>query len=160
MKDLEARLTNRVQLTTYGHKPYLEAVERAFGRGVDYAMLVKHYGSGIANNCTGFEKRIIEGDPDIDFISTSYIERQNLTIRIAMRRFTRKTNGFSKKIENHAHTVALHFLFYNFCRIHQTLHCTPAMEARITDRLMDIEDILELIDANAPKPYRPKTYKR
>ena len=160
MKDLEARLANRVQLTTDGHKPYLEAVEQAFGKGVDYAMLTKQYGSGNASECTGFEKRVIEGDPDIDLISTSYIERQNLTMRMAMRRFTRKTNGFSKKIENHAHSVALHFMHYNFIRIHQTLRCTPTMEAGITDRLWEIDDLLELIDANAPKPNRPKTYKK
>lgn len=154
-KDLEARLANRAQLTTDGHKPYLEAVEKAFGNGVDYAMLIKQYGLDKANEYTGFEKRIIEGVP-IDLISTSYVMRQNL----AMRRFTRKTNAFSKKIENHAHSVALHFMHYNFIRVHQTLRCTPAMEAGITDKLWEIEDLLELMDANAPKPNRPKTYKK
>ncbi len=160
MKDLELRMANRVQLTTDGHRSYLEAVEKAFGSGVDYAMLVKQFGSGNADECTGFEKSIIKGDTDIDLVSTSYVERQNLTMRMAMRRFTRKTNGFSKKIENHAHSVALHFMYYNFIRIYQTLRCTPAMEAGIADRFWEIDDLLELIDSNAPKPNRPKTYRK
>ena len=159
MKDLESRLANRVQLTTDGHRLYLEAVEKAFGGGVDYAQLVKHYGSGNASECTGFEKRIVKGDLDIDLVSTSYVERQNLPMRMAMRRFTRKTNGFSKRIENHAHSVALHFMYYNFIRDNETLRCPPAMEAGIVREALEIDFILELIDANVPKSKRPKKCK-
>ena len=170
MDDLRSRLASRVQLTTDGHKAYLEAVEGAFGGDVDYAMLVKIYGDQTGSKghekkyspaeCTGIKKTTIEGRPKDEEISTSYVERQNLTMRMSMRRFTRLTNAFSKKIENHHWSVALHFMYYNFCRIHQTLRVTPAMEAGVTDRLWDLEDIIKLVDDAAPKPSRPKTYKR
>jgi len=145
MDDLRSRLANRVQLTTDGHKAYLEAVEGAFGGDVDYAMLVKMYGEPSGgkgherkyspSECTGIRKRRVEGDPDIAHVSTSHVERQNLTMRMHMRRFTRLTNGFSKKFENHMHMVALYTMFYNFCRIHKTLRVTPAMEAGLTDHV-------------------------
>lgn len=153
IEDLAGRLKHRIQLTTDGHKPYLEAVEGAFGRDVDYAMLVKLYGApaGAGDDrryspaeCTGAEKRVIMGDPDMDKISTSFVERQNLTMRMSMRRFTRLTNGFSKKVENLEHAVALHFMYYNFGRIHKTLRVTPAMEAGIADHVWTLEEIAAL----------------
>ena len=164
MDDLRARLSNRVQLSSDGHKAYLEAVEGAFGGDVDYAQLIKLYGNiaGVESEtryspavCTSVEKRRIEGNPDMSLANTSYAERQNLTMRMSMRRFTRLTNAFSKKIENHGHAVALHFMHYNFCRIHTTLKVTPAMEAGVTDRLWDVDDIVDLVVATAPKPNRP-----
>lgn len=152
MDDLRARLSNRVQLTTDGHKAYLEAVEGAFGDDVDFAQLVKLYGPSITApgryspaECTGTKKTRITGNPDIGHVSTSYVERQNLTIRMHMRRFTRLTNAFSKKVENHSHAVALHMMYYNFVRIHKTLRMTPAMAAGMTDRLWEIEDIAMLV---------------
>jgi IS1 family transposase len=170
MDDLRSRLENRVQLTTDGHKAYLEAVEGAFGGDVDYAQLIKLYGQPAGKTaerkyspaeCTGIKKRVVEGDPDKAHVSTSYVERQNLTMRMAMRRFTRLTNAFSKKIENHAHAVALHFMNYNFIRQHKSLNkLTPAMAAGITDRLWEVEDIVKLVDERAPKPGRPKAYKK
>lgn len=168
MEDVASRLTNRVQLTTDGHKAYLEAVEGAFGCDVDYAQLVKLYGKSPESvkgryspaKCTGIKKTPIEGNPDEKHISTSYVERQNLTMRMHMRRFTRLTNAFSKKFENHAHMVALYTVFYNFCKIHKTLRVSPAMEAGITDTLKDFEWIVGLVDAAAPKVGRPKTYKK
>lgn len=151
MKDLAARLRNRVQLTTDGHKMYLEAVESAFGSEVDFSQLIKIYGPSQESEiryspaqCIGIEKHKINGNPKTENISTSYVERQNLTMRMNMRRFTRLTNAFSKKIENLACAVALHFMYYNFCRIHQTLRVTPAMEAKVTDHVWTIEDILNL----------------
>ena len=154
MNDVAERLANRVQLTTDGHRAYLEAVEGAFGADVDYAQLIKLYGAASEGekryspaDCTGIRLNTVTGNPDAAHISTSYVERQNLTMRMSMRRFTRLTNAFSKKVENHAHAVALHFMHYNFCRIHQTLRVTPAMEAGVTDRLWDISDIVELIEA-------------
>lgn len=153
ISDLASRLKHRVQLTTDGHKPYLEAVEGAFGKDVDFAMLVKIYGSGAAQfdqrryspaEFTGAEKRTITGDPDIKQVSTSYVERQNLTMRMGMRRFTRLTNGFSKKIESLEHAVALHFMHYNFARIHKTLRVTPAMEVGISDHVWTLEEIANL----------------
>ena len=159
-----------MQLTTDGHRPYLEAVEGAFGGDVDYAMLIKLYGNAGSNRnpdtryspaeCIGFKKRVIEGNPDPAHISTSHVERQNLTMRMSMRRFTRLTNAFSKKLENLAHTVALHYMHYNFCRIHQSLRVTPAMEAGVTDRVWSVADIVKLIEADAPAPNRPTRYKR
>lgn len=154
MNDVAARLTNRVQLTSDGHKAYLEAVEGAFGADVDYAQLVKMYGNAPETlkgryspaECTGIKKTVIEGEPDEKHISTSYVERQNLTMRMHMRRFTRLTNGFSKKVEAHANAVALHFMNYNFCRIHKTLRMSPAMAAGVTDRLWDVKDIVALIE--------------
>lgn len=153
MKDVAKRLSNRVQLTTDGHNAYLVAVDEAFGSEVDYAMLVKLYGAekGEAGRyspptCIGCRRRGIIGKPDKKQISTSMVERQNLTMRMGMRRFTRLTNGFSKKVENLEHAVALHFMHYNFCRVHQTLRVSPAMAAGVTDRLWDVEDIVELLE--------------
>jgi len=168
VSDLASRLDSRVQLTSDGHKAYLEAVEGAFGADVDYAQLVKMYGNAPENmkgkyspaDCTGIKKTVIEGEPDAKHISTSYVERQNLTMRMHMRRFTRLTNGFSKKFESHVHMVALYTVFYNFTKIHKTLKVTPAMAAGLTTKLMTMEDIANLIDAAAPKPGRPKTYKK
>ena len=159
MDDLRDRLANRVQLTTDGHRAYLDAVEGAFGGDVDYAQLVKMYGATVTApgryspaECTGIKKIRREGNPDIAHVSTSYVERQNLTTRMSMRHFTRPTNGFSKKLENHVHALALYFAFYNFCRIHKTLRMSPAMAAGITDRLWSLEDIVARIDADAPAP--------
>ena len=153
IKDLASRLKNRVQLTTDGHKAYLEAVERAFGQDIDYAMLVKIYGVEkeeekrySPSKIIDTERKRIMGNPDPEFISTSYAERQNLTMRMSMRRFTRLTNGFSKKIENHIYAISLYFMYYNFCRIHQALRVTPAMEAKVSDHLWTVEEIIELID--------------
>lgn len=157
MHDLAGRLANRVQLTTDGHKAYISAVEDAFGSEIDYAMLVKLYGSesqhGPArkyspNICTGSKKVSVTGKPSKKLVSTSYIERQNLTMRMGMRRFTRLTNGFSKKLENHEHAIALHYMHYNFCRIHQTLRVTPAMEAGVTDHVWSIKEVLNLLKSN------------
>lgn len=143
-----------MQLTTDGHKAYLEAIENSFGNNIDYAMLVKLYGEPEGNesnkrysssNFVGSSKNVINGNPDINDISTSFVERQNLTMRMSMRRFTRLTNGFSKKIENLEHAVALHFMYYNFARIHKTLRVTPAMEASISDHVWSIEEIVNLI---------------
>ena len=157
--DLKSRLANRVQLTTDGLKVYLDAVESAFGADVDYTQLVKIYGSTQEETryspaeCIGCETKIIQGKPDPKNISTSYVERQNLTMRMTMRRFTRLTNGFSKKIENHAYAVALYTMHYNFCRIHQTLRVTPAMEAGVADHVWSIEELATLI----PEPtYGPR----
>jgi IS1 family transposase len=153
MHDLAGRLTNRVQLTTDGHRAYLEAVESAFGADIDYAMLVKIYGATPEGSevryspavCMGTRKGVITGKPDFAHVSTSFVERQNLTLRMSNRRFTRLTNAFSKKLENHAHSVALHFMHYNFCRLHSTLRVTPAMEAGISDHVWSIEELIGLI---------------
>ncbi len=166
MDDLRSRLANRVQLTSDGHKAYLEAVEGAFGGDVDYAMLVKIYGTSPESakgryspaECIGARKERIEGNPDPKHVSTSFAERQNLTMRMHMRRFTRLTNGFSKKFEHHVHMVALYTVWYNWVRIHKTLRITPAMAAGLTDKLWDMGEIAEMIDATLPKPGRPKTY--
>jgi IS1 family transposase len=155
IQDLADRLAHRVQLTTDGHKAYLWAVEDAFGKDIDYAMLIKMYGNeGNRGNdakyspaeCTGAIKETIEGNPDMKHVSTSYVERQNLTMRMSMRRFTRLTNAFTKKVENHVHALSLYFMYYNFCRIHKTLRVTPAMEAGITDHVWVIEEILKLLN--------------
>ncbi|HLY60271.1 MAG TPA: IS1 family transposase [Terriglobia bacterium] len=149
--DLASRLASRVQLTTDGLKAYLEAVEGAFGADVDYAQLVKIYGASQEETryspaeCLGCERKAVTGKPDPAHVSTSYVERQNLTMRMGIRRFTRLTNAFSKKVENHAYQVALHFMHYNFCRIHTTLRCTPAMEAQVTDHVWTIEEMLAKI---------------
>jgi len=155
MYDLASRLTNRVQLTTDGHRVYLEAVELAFGNEIDYAMLVKLYGTSPRGEdarysppaCIGAIATPIIGRPNGKHISTSYAERQNLTMRMKMRRFTRLTNAFSKKVENHRWAVALHFMDYNFCRIHQTLRVTPAMEAGIADHVWSLEEVVSLLDS-------------
>jgi 3-methyladenine DNA glycosylase/8-oxoguanine DNA glycosylase len=145
MDDLKSRLANRVQLTSDGHKAYLEAVEGAFGADVDYAQLVKLYGESPDAEkryspavCIGAHKTRIEGNPDPKHVSTSYAERQNLNVRMHTRRFTRLTNAFSKKVENHAHSVALFAMYYNFVRIHKTLRTTPAMAAKVTERLWEL----------------------
>ncbi|MGD0625063.1 MAG: IS1 family transposase [Thermodesulfobacteriota bacterium] len=152
MKDLAGRLKNKIQLTTDGHRIYLDAVENAFGSEVDFSQLIKLYGSSPESEvryspaeCIGIEIKDVQGNPDHEHVSTSFVERQNLTMRMNMRRFTRLTNAFSKKVENLGHAVALHFMYYNFCRVHQTLRVTPAMEARVTDHVWGIEDLLSLI---------------
>src|SRR5271163_960360 len=155
MNDLASRLANRVQLTSDGHKAYLEAVEGAFGADVDYAMLVKLYGASPESakgryspaECTGAIKTPIEGQPDPKHISTSYSERSNLTVRMHTRRFTRLTNAFSKKLENHAHSVALFAMYYNFVKLHRTLRTTPAMAAGVTGRLWEIGDVVDVLEA-------------
>ena len=152
MDDLAGRLANRVQLTTDGHRAYLQAVEDSFGANIDYAMLVNLYGSDRETEaryspaeCIGTREIGVAGRPDPKHISTSYVERQNLTMRMSMRRFTRLTNGFSKKVDNHFWAIALHYMFYNFCRVHQTLRVTPAMEAGIADHIWTIEEIVALL---------------
>jgi IS1 family transposase len=167
MSDLARRLSHRVQLTTDGHRAYLQAVDGAFGFAVDYAMLQKLYGppEGAAQErryspavCTGIDVRKVTGDPDPERISTSYVERQNLTMRMGMRRFTRLTNGFSKKVENLSHAVALHYMHYNFARVHSSLTVknedgtrtkrTPAMAAGVTDHVWTLREIAALLDSN------------
>ena len=145
LRDLADRLANRVQLTTDGHKVYLNAVENVFGIDIDYAMLVKVYSPA---KCIGTETQVVQGDPDPRHISTSYVERQNLTMRIGMRRFTRLTNAFSKKVENLAHAVALHFMHYNFVRVHKTLGTTPAVAAGVADHEWRIAEIVNLLESN------------
>lgn len=163
--DLASRLAGRIQLTTDGHHPYLMAVEKVFGGAIDYAMLVKIYegqDDELRYSPAGFvkaEKRRISGNPDAKEVSTSHVERQNLTMRMSMRRFTRLTNGFSKKVENLEHAVSLHFMYYNFGRIHKTLRVTPAMQAGISDHVWSLEEIAGLVKDEAPKkrgPYKKK----
>ncbi len=154
MYDLSKRLRHRVQLTTDGHRAYLCAVEDAFGNKIDYATLTKMYCQDkdevthrySPSKVVGCQLAVVQGNPDPCHISTSFVERQNLTMRMGMRRFTRLTNGFSKKVENLHYAVALHFMYYNFCRIHQTLRITPAMAAGVTKRLWELEDIVELLE--------------
>lgn len=157
MQDLASRLTHKVQLTTDGHKAYLEAVEGAFGADIDYGMLIKMYGGAEEKNnekryspaiCTGAEKRRIAGNPDLDHVSTSYVERQNLSLRMGNRRFTRLTNAFSKKIDNLMHSISLYYMYYNFCRVHGSLRVTPAMEAGVADHVWELEEIAELVTAS------------
>lgn len=160
MQDLAARLANRVQLTTDGHKAYLQAVDEAFGSNIDYAMLVKLYGADPRPEesryspaaCIGTKAETITGKPERKHVSTSYVERQNLTMRMCMRRFTRLTNGFSKKLENHIAAVSLHCMYYNFVRIHQTLRVTLAMAAGVTDHVWEMADIVKLLDGKPEKP--------
>lgn len=160
MDDLQPRLVNRVQFTSDGHKAYLEAVEGTFGSDVDYAQLVKLYDNAPENRkhyspavYVGTRKRRVVDNPNPAHVPTSYAERNNLTIRMSIRRFTRKINAFSKKIENHTHSVALHFMHYNFCRQHMSLDgISPAMAAGVTDRLWDIDGIARLVDAAPPRP--------
>lgn len=152
MRDVAGRIANRIQLTTDGHRVYADAVEDAFGADIDYAMLVKIYGASNDNpesryspaTCIGCRTGVLAGSPDPNHISTSFVERQNLSMRMGMRRFTRLTNAFSKKVENHGHMVALYFMHYNFCRVHKTLRVTPAMEAGIADHVWSIEELLNL----------------
>jgi IS1 family transposase len=156
MKDVASRFKSKIQLTTDGLYWYVDAVDHAFGIDIDYGMIQKHYGGGVAGTATAAAryspstfksatKEVIVGDPDPRHISTSYVERQNLTMRMSMRRFTRLTNGFSKKVENHAAMVSLYFMYYNFARVHQTIRVTPAMEAGIADHIWDIEEIVGLL---------------
>lgn len=152
--DLASRLASRVQLTSDGHKPYLQAVEDAFGSEIDYAVLQKVYGPAPEGQrrysppeCIGANRIVVTGDPDQAHVSTSYVERQNLTMRMKMRRFTRLTNAFSKKVENLEHAVALHYMHYNFCRVHQSLRITPAMAAGVTDHVWELEEVIALLDA-------------
>ncbi len=169
MFDLASRVTGRPQLTTDGHGAYLKAVADAFGGDVDYAMLVKQYGDPTGQKghekkyspaeCTGAIKEPILGKPDMAKVSTSHVERQNLTMRMGMRRFTRLTNAFSKKAENHAYAVALHFMHYNFCRTHKSLRMTPAMAAGLSASPWEVEDIVKLIDATEPAPKKRGPYK-
>ncbi|MGC6331562.1 IS1 family transposase [Rhizorhabdus sp. FW153] len=167
MDDLAARLANRVQLAHDGHLAYLEAVEASVGADMDYAQRVKLYcatvgpaGRYSSAECIGSKKVCREGNPDIDKVSTSYVERQNLTVRMHMRRFTALTNATSKKVENHAYAVALHMMHYNFVRIHTTLRVTPAVAAGVTDRLWEIADIAKLVEDAEAKPARRGPYKK
>lgn len=170
MDDLASRLANRVQLTSDGHKAYLEAVEGAFGCDVDYAIINKIYGTApeaakgrySPAECIGVKKERIEGNPDRAHVSTSYVERNNKTMRMHMRRFTRLTDGFSKKVENHAYAVALHMMYYNFVRVHSTLRMSPAMAAGVSDRLWEVADIVALIEAQEAKalPSKRGPYKK
>ncbi len=160
MLDLESRLANRVQLTSDGHMAYIDAVDEAFGGQIDYAMLLKVFGPGrggaARQRYMGTHVIHISGRPDPVSISTSFVERGNLTMRMNVRRFTRRTNGFSKKLENHAAAVDLQMMNYNFCRTHMSLRVTPAMEAGIVDRFMDVDDIVRLIEEDYEER-RPKT---
>ena len=166
MRDLADRLANRVQLTTDGHKAYLNAIEDAFGADIDYSQLIKIYGNeGESDSryspgeCIGCKQERVVGNPDPRHVSTSYVERQNLTMRMSMRRFTRLTNAFSKKVENHSAAVALFYMYYNFGRIHQTLRVTPAMAAGVSDHVWDIEEIVALMPekkAGLRGPYKKK----
>jgi IS1 family transposase len=169
MHDVSDRIDGRVQVTSDGLGVYVDAVKDAFGGFVDYAQLMKVYGAAppagpqtrySPPECVGTRRVRVSGNPDIKHVSTSYVERQNLTMRMHMRRFTRLTNAFSKKFESHVNMVALYTVWYNFVRIHKTLKVSPAMAAGLTDRLMSMEDVAVLIDAAAPKPGRPKTYKK
>jgi len=153
MQDVAKRVSTRIQLTTDGHRVYADAVEGAFGADIDYAMLVKLYGASNDSpesryspaTCIGCRTGVLAGSPDPEHISTSFVERQNLSMRMGMRRFTRLTNGFSKKLENHGHAVALYFMHYNFCRVHKTLRVTPAMEAGLTDHVWTVEELVSLL---------------
>jgi IS1 family transposase len=154
IQDCRDRITNRPQITTDAHKPYMNAIEAAFGSDVDYAQLHKVFGAPTDEDqrryspatCIGCDMKTVSGNPDPKHVSTSFVERQNLTMRMSMRRFTRLTNGFSKKLDNHGHAVALYFMHYNFCRIHKTLRVTPAMEAGITDHAWTLEELVGLLE--------------
>ena len=154
MEDLASRINSRIQLTTDGHRVYAEAVEQAFGADIDYAMLVKIYGASMDTpearyspaTCIGCRTGVLSGQPDPKHISTSFVERQNLTMRMGMRRFTRLTNAFSKKLENLRHAVAIHYMHYNFCRVHKTLRVTPAMEAGLTDHIWTLDELVGLLE--------------
>lgn len=152
MQDMASRISSRIQLTTDGHRVYAEAVENAFGSEIDYAMLVKIYGASndaesrySPATCIGCRTGVLSGNPEPKYVSTSYVERQNLSMRMGMRRFTRLTNGFSKKLENHGHQVALYFMHYNYCRVHSTLRVTPAMEAGLTDHVWTLAELCALL---------------
>lgn len=152
MEDVASRIASRVQITTDGHRAYVDAIEGVFGMDCDYAMLIKLYGTPSTvdtryspGECIGVEKKVWTGNPDPRHISTSFVERQNLTMRMSMRRFTRLTNAFSKKIENHEAAIALHFMHYNFCRVHKTLRVTPAMEAGLSGHIWTVEELVNLL---------------
>ena len=160
VNDLAGRLANRVQISTDGHKMYLEAIEDTFGTEVDFAQVIKIFNEPKAvgnekkyspGECCGTRKAKVTGDPDMRHVSTSYVERQNLTMRMSMRRFSRLTNGFSKKVQNHGYAIALHYMHYNFCRIHKSLRVTPAMEAGVSNHVWEIEEIVALLDAEEQK---------
>jgi IS1 family transposase len=166
IQDLADRVTGRFQLTSDGLNAYIGAVEDAFGDDIDFAQLVKVYGNapgGVGRysppECIGSHRRRIRGRPNMDHVSTSFVERQNLTMRMHMRRFTRLTNAFSKKVENHAYAVALHMMYYNFVRIHKTLRVTPAMAAGVADRLWEIADIAQLVEDAEVAPAKRGPYK-
>jgi IS1 family transposase len=166
MQDCAKRIKGRVQVTTDGHKAYLEAVESAFGMDCDYAQIQKIFGASdepekrySPATCIGCDLKVVSGNPDPEHISTSYVERQNLTMRMSMRRFTRLTNALSKKLENHAYAVALHFMYCNYVRIHQTLRVTPAMESGLSDHAWTIEEMLQVMNAMMPKPAKRGPYK-
>jgi IS1 transposase len=154
MHDLARRLANRLQLTSDGYLAYKPAVEAAFGTEIDFAQLVKIYGEPdktgesrySPGQCMGAKRAVITGNPEVKHISTSFVERQNLTMRMSIRRFTRLTNAYSKKVENHEHAVALHFMHYNFCRIHQTLRVTPAMQAGIANHVWGLDEVISLLE--------------
>ena len=167
MDDLRGRLANRVQLTTDGHKPYLQAVEESFGADIDYAMLVKIYGEGPKTEaryspavCLGARKDVVMGRPHKDLISTSHVERSNLSFRMHMRRYTRLTDAHSKKFENHCHMVSLYTVWYNFVRINKAVKMSPAMAAGVSKTLWTMDDIVALIDAAAPAPKPRGPYKK
>ncbi len=152
MEDCASRISSRVQITTDGHRAYLEAVEDAFGADIDYAQLQKIYGAPAEDHkryspatCIGCDMKVVSGNPDPKHVSTSFVERQNLSMRMSIRRFTRLTNAFSKKVENHAAAVALWFMYYNFCRVHQTLRVTPAMEAGLANHIWTVEELVALV---------------
>ena len=168
MGDLASRVASRIQITTDGHKVYARAIEGAFGADVDYAMLIKLYGNDSfdrrysTGDCIGTQTAILAGSPDPAHISTSFVERQNLTMRMSMRRFTRLTNAFSKKLDNHAAAIALHFMHYNFCRIHKTLRVTPAMEAGLAHHVWTVEELVSIMPEPAAKKrgvYKPRISK-
>lgn len=167
MRDVQSRLANRVQLTTDGHRAYLGAVEATFGADVDYAQLVKIYGAAPDGptrrysppQCIGAIPNALQGSPDPAHISTSFVERQNLTMRMHMRRFTRLTNGFSKKLESHVNAIALHFAYYNFVRVHQTLRVSPAMAAGVTDKLWEMAELVAIVEAAEAPAKKRGSYK-
>lgn len=168
MRDLRDRTIGRPQINTDGHPAYLEAIDEAFGLDVDYAQLIKMYGKDSNEDdkryspaqCIGTKKRNVLGNPDMQELSTSYVERQNLSMRMGMRRYTRLTNAFSKKQENHFHMLSIYFVYYNFVKIHKTLRCTPAMEAGVTNELHNVEWMVNLMEEKREKPNRPKKYKK
>jgi len=156
MEDCASRIKGRIQVTTDGHRAYLEAIEGAFGMDCDYAQLQKMYGAPAEERetrysparCIGVDMKVVSGNPDPQHVSTSFVERQNLTMRMSMRRFTRLTNGFSKKIENHIYAVAMYFMYYNYCRIHQSIRVTPAMESGLTDHVWSLDELVSLLNSN------------
>lgn len=162
LTDLRSRLAGRVQLTSDAFSAYAGAVDNVFGTDIDYAQLIKLYGQPADDDrryspatCHGVIEKQIQGDPDPAHVSTSYVERQNLNVRMGVRRFTRLTNAFSKKVENHEHHLALYFAFYNWCRIHKTLRTSPAQAAGLTSTLRDVDWLVELVEARTPAPQKP-----